>query len=62
MEHDVNDSWNLTLSEEIEIKAVDLQTLEIIPMAKLSGHKAFSSFPAWYICIDVCEDYVVRWI
>ncbi|KAL5004253.1 hypothetical protein ScPMuIL_017709 [Solemya velum] len=59
MEHDVNDSWNLTLSEEIEIKAVDLQTLEIIPMAKLWGHKAFSSFPAWYICIDVCEDYVV---
>ena len=26
----------------------------------LSGHKAFSNYPAWYICLDICQDYIVR--
>lgn len=28
----------------------------------LRGHKASSSYPAWYICLDISQDYIVRFV
>ncbi|OWF36518.1 F-box/WD repeat-containing protein 5 [Mizuhopecten yessoensis] len=44
--------------EDMEVKTIDLQTFRLVPELKFGGHKGFSEFPAWYICLDSCQDYV----
>ncbi|XP_060066377.1 F-box/WD repeat-containing protein 5-like [Ylistrum balloti] len=46
------------LMEDMEVKAIDLQTFRLVPELAFGGHKGFSEFPAWYICLDSCQDYV----
>ncbi|XP_033749944.1 F-box/WD repeat-containing protein 5-like isoform X1 [Pecten maximus] len=46
------------LMEDMEVKTIDLQTFRLVPELVFGGHKGFSEFPAWYICLDSCDDYV----
>ncbi|KAJ8304524.1 hypothetical protein KUTeg_018107 [Tegillarca granosa] len=48
-----------SLLEDLEIQVVDLNTCTLVQNFKLGGHKAYSDFPAWYICLDASPFYVV---
>lgn len=47
-------------SEAIKIGFIDLYHMCQVQDVVYKGHVGFSSFPAWYICLDSSEDYVGR--
>lgn len=48
----------LSLKEDLEVSVIDLQTKKVIPDVSYTGHKGFSEYPAWYICLDTSDDIV----
>lgn len=55
-----NEEWEdyLHLKENLQVNVIDLQTKQIIPDIVYEGHKGFSEYPAWYICLDTSDDIV----
>ena len=50
----------LRLKENLEVNMIDLQTRKVVPGVSYKGHKGFSEYPAWYICLDTSDDIVAR--
>lgn len=50
----------LRLKENLEVNMIDLQTRKVVQGVSYKGHKGFSEYPAWYICLDTSDDIVAR--
>lgn len=48
----------LRLKENLEVNMIDLQTRKVVQGVSYKGHKGFSEYPAWYICLDTSDDIV----
>ncbi|XP_053399315.1 F-box/WD repeat-containing protein 5-like [Mercenaria mercenaria] len=44
--------------KELKIGCIDLVGMERVKDIEFTGHLGFSTFPAWYICLDACPDYI----
>ncbi|VDI73968.1 F-box and WD-40 domain protein 5 [Mytilus galloprovincialis] len=55
-----HEEWEdyLHLKENLQVNVIDLQTKQIMPDIVYEGHKGFSEYPAWYICLDTSDDIV----
>lgn len=46
--------------KDLKIGGIDLVAMEMVKDIEFSGHVGYSSFPAWYICLDACPEYIGR--
>ena len=49
-----------SLNSDLHVNVIDLQTLQMVHGVTYEGHKGYSEYPAWYICLDTSDDIVAR--
>jgi len=56
----VNNVQDKVFSESLKIGCIDLVHMCKMEDVVYEGHIGYSSFPAWYICLDISKDFIGR--